>query len=98
TRDIAAFTMRKVQALRLVTTPGELTRSDVVICLISELIISLETLAARLIDDSDSNDGENFDELSIHTTVRVCRRVIEVRQKATGCSPGFLRINRPTVT
>jgi hypothetical protein len=63
THDIAAVTMRKVQALRLVSTPGELTRNDVVICLLNELAISLETLAIRLIGDNDKNDEEYSDDL-----------------------------------
>lgn len=61
THDIAAVTMRKVQALRLVTIPGELTRSDIVICLIAELAISLETLAIRLIGDSGNDEGRSDD-------------------------------------
>jgi len=63
THDIAAVTMRKVQALRLVSIPGELTRSDVVVCLINELVISLETLAIRLIGDNDKDDGEYSNDL-----------------------------------
>jgi SRSO17 transposase len=33
-----------------------------------------------------------------NTTVRVCRRVIAVRRKVTGCSPRSLQNDQPTVT
>lgn len=77
THDIAAVTMRKVQALRLVTIPGELTRNDVVICLINELAISLEALAIRLIDD---NGGEHSDDLLMRREEQA-KSLIELRNQ-----------------
>lgn len=80
THDLAAITMRKVQALRLVTTPGELTRSDVVIGLIAELTRSLEALAIRLLDDNGQKNGEHPDDLFMRRREQA-KSLIELRNQ-----------------
>lgn len=47
THDIAAITMRKIQALRWVATPGVETTNDVVVTLAADLQRSLDHLAGR---------------------------------------------------
>lgn len=46
--DVAALAMRKVQALRLVSRPGERTSNDVVVGLCAELTRALSELGAHL--------------------------------------------------
>lgn len=45
TRDVAAITMRKIQALRWVTKPGVETANDVVVTLAADLLRALDYLA-----------------------------------------------------
>ncbi|MGQ0840442.1 hypothetical protein [Actinokineospora sp.] len=51
-REIAVFAMRKLQALRYVTTRGVRTANIVVVCLIADLNVTLTSLADFL-DDID---------------------------------------------
>lgn len=44
---VAAFTLRKIQALRYVATPGVLTKHSVIVLLAADLNISLTELAAE---------------------------------------------------
>jgi hypothetical protein len=55
TRDIAAITMRKIQALRWVATPGVETTNDVVVTLAADLQRSLDHLAGRCKDRKEAD-------------------------------------------
>lgn len=56
TRDIAAITMRKIQALRWVATPGVETANDVVVTLAADLHRALDYLA-RCCTDQHAADA-----------------------------------------
>lgn len=55
THDIAAITMRKIQALRWVATPGVETANDVVVTLAADLQRSLDHLAERCNDRKEAD-------------------------------------------
>lgn len=47
TRDVAAITLRKIQALRWVTKPGVETTNDIVVTLAADLLRALDYLVPR---------------------------------------------------
>ncbi|MBV9161738.1 MAG: hypothetical protein JO309_05160 [Pseudonocardiales bacterium] len=55
TLDIAAITMRKIQALRWVTKPGVETANDVVVTLAADLLRALDYLVRSCDDETKAN-------------------------------------------
>jgi len=60
TLDIAAITMRKIQALRWVTKPGVETANDVVVTLAADLLRALDYLVERCADDTNADALTTF--------------------------------------
>jgi hypothetical protein len=60
TLDIAALTMRKIQALRWVTKPGVETANDVVVTLAADLLRALDYLVACCGDDTKADALTRF--------------------------------------
>jgi hypothetical protein len=73
TLDIAAVTMRKIQALRWVTKPGVETANDVVVTLAADLLRALDYLAERC-------DGET----TADTLTKFKNRVVLAARRAGG--------------
>jgi hypothetical protein len=60
TRDVAAITMRKIQALRWVTKPGVDTANDVVVTLAADLLRALDYLVECCGDEATANVLTSF--------------------------------------
>lgn len=70
TRDIAAITMRKIQALRWVARPGVQTANDVVVTLAADLRRALDYLARCCSDEASADALTTF----MHEVVVAARR------------------------
>ncbi|MGH3719369.1 MAG: hypothetical protein ACRDRI_11140 [Pseudonocardiaceae bacterium] len=60
TLDIAAITMRKIQALRWMTKPGVETANDVVVTLAADLLRALDHLVSCCDDDTTADALTKF--------------------------------------
>jgi hypothetical protein len=60
TLDIAAITMRKIQALRWVTTPGVETANDVVVTLAADLLRAIDYLVECCADEARADALTSF--------------------------------------
>ncbi|MDQ2883338.1 MAG: hypothetical protein M3Y48_19780 [Actinomycetota bacterium] len=60
TLDIAAVTMRKIQALRWVTKPGVETTNDIVVTLAADLLRSLDYLVTCCNDQTNADSLTRF--------------------------------------
>ncbi|MGH3695549.1 MAG: hypothetical protein ACRDRX_16440 [Pseudonocardiaceae bacterium] len=59
-RDVAAITLRKIQALRWVTKPGVETTNDIVVTLAADLLRALEYLVPRCADTARADELARF--------------------------------------
>jgi hypothetical protein len=60
TVDIAAITMRKIQALRWVAKPGVETTNDIVVALAADLLRALDYLVKRCDDQTNTDSLTRF--------------------------------------
>ncbi|MGH3752073.1 MAG: hypothetical protein ACRDRP_05140 [Pseudonocardiaceae bacterium] len=60
TLDIAAITMRKIQALRWVTKPGVETANDIVVTLAADLLRALDYLVTCCDDETNADSLAKF--------------------------------------
>ncbi len=60
TVDIAAVTLRKIQALRWIAKPGVETTNDIVVCLAADLLRSLDHLVTCCTDQTNADSLTRF--------------------------------------